>query len=156
MVKNFRSPSMKSLIKDLADTMRAQGLVGIAAPQIGISQQVFLTETRKTKFRKNVKGNDALQVYINPKIIKRSKSHTVLMEGCGSLAEAGLFGPVKRPKEITVQAYDRRGNIFTIKAKGLLAKIIQHEYDHLQGIICIDKYSDPRKILSREEYLRRK
>lgn len=154
LVAKPKAKSIHNLIKDLIDSMRATGLVGMAAPQIGINLRVFVTELRKTKIRKSLKDVDQVRVFINPKIVSLSKERTVLYEGCGSLAHAQLFGPVKRPKKIIVEAINEHGERFKLIAEGLLAKVIQHEYDHLEGIVCIDKFLDSKKIIDREEYIK--
>lgn len=153
-VKNFYSVQVESLFRDLIDSMRKHELVGMAAPQIGINLQVFVTELRKTKIRKGLKEIDQVRVYINPKIVSSSKEQTIMYEGCGSLAHAQLFGPVKRPKMVKIKAYDTNGKAFEFEASGLLAKVIQHEYDHLQGIVCIDKFTDSKRIMERSEYIK--
>ncbi len=140
---------IKKLIKDLHDSMFATGLVGIAAPQIGIGLQIFVSEVRKTKTRKP-KDLDGFRVFINPKITNKSVKQTILEEGCGSVAHATLFGPVRRPAEVEVRALDEHLKPFTLKAHGLLAKIIQHEYDHLQGAVILDKFTDTRKCWVRQ------
>lgn len=154
-VTDISSPETRSVIASLIAHMRHHGLIGMAGPQIGSELQIFVTEIRKTATRKAVKEASVLCVYINPRIIALSKTKTLLYEGCGSLAHGQLFGPVKRPSKITIQAYDADGKPFTVSADGLLAKCIQHEYDHLQGIVCLDKFTDLRKVMSREEYLKR-
>ncbi len=150
-VSDFRQA--KKIAKDLIDSMREYGLVGMAAPQVGINQRIFVTEIRRTKTRSE-KYCDLARVFINPKMISKSKRQTILMEGCGSLDFGRLFGPVKRPEEITVEAYGLDGKKFRLTAKGLLAKIIQHEIDHLDGIICIDRFTDMKKVMHVEEYLK--
>jgi peptide deformylase len=148
----IRSQKIKRLIRDMVDTMRHDNLIGIAAPQIGVSLNVFVTEVRKTRVRTSVKKDDALRVFINPKILSSSKKQTVLYEGCGSVANAALFGPVRRPAKVTVRALDASGKSFQLTADGLLAKVIQHEYDHLHGHLCIDKFISTKKIVHRDEY----
>jgi len=71
-------------------------------------------------------------------------------EGCGSVAHGELFAPVKRPKTITVEAYDKKGQKFRLVCDGLLGRVIQHEYDHLSGIEFTEKILDYRKIMSRD------
>jgi len=154
LIKNISSKSAKSLVKNLIDSMRFYSLVGMAAPQIGVNLRVFVTEVRKTKYRKGVKDSDSLRVYINPEIIQYSKEEDTSYEGCGSVASAQIFAPVKRSVEILVRAKDEKGNAFKLKANGLLARVIQHEIDHLDGIVFTDKISDVKKIKSREEYLK--
>lgn len=139
------------LVKNLIDTMHAAELIGIAAPQIGVSAQVFVTEIRKSKLRKRLADVDGLRVYINPTLTWLSKKETTMDEGCGSVCHASLFGQVKRPAEVEVQALDENFQPFTVRAKGLLAKCLQHEYDHLQGTVILDKFTDTRKCWVREQ-----
>lgn len=140
----------KRLVRDLIDSMHAHDLVGMAAPQIGVGLQVFVIELRSTGIRTRKHGD--VMVFINPAIVAYSDKQTVLVEGCGSVAAAGLFGPVSRPARVTVEALDLEGNQFRLDASGLLAKVIQHEFDHLQGVLFIDK-TDTKKLMSREAYL---
>jgi peptide deformylase len=149
VVKDFQSLKLKKLIRDLTDTMHKVGLVGIAAPQIGENYQVFLTHPRNTTTRKLIR-KDKLRVYINPKIIVKSKEKSVIYEGCGSLGD--IFGPVLRVKEVRVEAFDQNSQKFSLSCDGILARIIQHEYDHLQGIEFIQKVSDYNKIVVKKYY----
>ncbi len=155
-VVNVSLPRLKKVIADLTDTMRYEGLVGIAAPQIGIGGRIFLTEIRKTKIRKDIKSLDPLRVFINPTITRTSKKFVNGYEGCGSVAHGGLFGIVKRPKTIAVRARNEHGEEFELETGGLLARIIQHEIDHLNGICFIDRVTDTKKLLGREEYIKMK
>ncbi len=138
------------LVKNLIDTMHATDLIGIAAPQIGVSAQVFVTEIRKTKVRKHLSDADSLRVFINPVLTWASPKETTMDEGCGSVCHATLFGQVKRPAEVEIQALDENFQPFTVRAKGLLAKCLQHEYDHLQGVVILDKFTDTKKCWVRE------
>lgn len=151
-ISDFDNPKVKKTIKDLTDTMRDGDLVGISAPQLGKSQRIFITEIRKTKFRTNPSQLSDLRVYINPKIIKLSKETSIDYEGCGSVINAQLFGLVKRPERVIVEAQDIEGKKFRVEEKGLLGRVIQHEYDHLEGILFSDKIHDWKKILSFEEF----
>lgn len=150
-IKNFKSPVLKRLIKDLTDSMNKAGLIGIAAPQIGENYAVFVTHPRNTKARRLGK-TDKLRIYINPEIIHKSKKENVIYEGCGSVVAGDLFGPVKRPEEIQVTAWDQNGEKFSIRCNGILARVIQHEYDHLMGIEFIEKVSDYRKVIVGDYY----
>ena len=94
-------------------------------------------------------------MFVNPKIISRSSKQVFGYEGCGSVANASLFGSVKRAHAITVEAFDEKGKKFKLCAFGLLARIIQHEYDHLEGKVFLDRLGDMKSVMSREEYLRR-
>jgi peptide deformylase len=154
--ESIGSSKLKKIIIDMTDTMRHEGLVGIAAPQIGVGSRLFLTEVRKTKTRKDITSLDPLRVFINPEITRVSKKLVDGYEGCGSVAHGGLFGVVKRPETIAVQAYDEHGERFELETGGLLARIIQHEVDHLNGICFIDRVIDTKKLLGREEYIKLK
>jgi len=125
------SKKITDLIRDLFDTMYAQNGVGLAAPQIGENVRVFVIDVAT--------GNEPLSpmVFINPKIIKKSgavKSN----EGCLSFPEA--YTDVKRYKNVMVKAINEHGKPFVIEAKdgSLLSRCIQHENDHLDGILFID------------------
>lgn len=154
-VETVTSPEIKKIIKDLTDSMRQSNLVGMAAPQIGHNLRIFVTEIRNTTLRKT-KELDKLRIYINPKIIEISKSKISEYEGCGSVASSGIFGKVPRPSQVTVSATDENNNKFKHKAKGLLARVIQHELDHLDGVIFLDKVTDKKSLMSKEEYIKNK
>jgi len=155
IITNSRSKAVQVIVKNLIDSMHHHELVGMAAPQIGENVRIFVTEIRETKLRKGENSNDVdpLRVFINPKIIAASKNNTAGWEGCGSVAFANLFGTVKRTTAITIEALDEKGIKFQLKANGLLARVIQHEIDHLNGIVFTDK-ADPKTYMSRNEYLK--
>ena len=125
------SKKVQELVQDLLDTMYAKNGVGMAAPQIGVNSRVFVSDVSK--------NNEPLNplVFINPKIIKKSGS-CVAQEGCISFPEA--YTDVKRYANVLVKALDRQGRPFVIEAKDgeLLSRAIQHENDHLDGILFID------------------
>lgn len=148
-ISDFSSPSLKRLIKNLIDTMHKADLIGIAAPQIGKNFSLFVTEPRNTKSRKLGK-TDKLRIYINPKIVSVSKKKSVIYEGCGSVH--GIFGPVSRPTQIAIKARDQYGKKFRLLCDGILARVIQHEVDHLRGIEFIEKVDDYKKIITAEQY----
>ncbi len=149
-ISTINTPKLKKLIKDLKDTMYKADLIGIAAPQIGENWMIFITEPRKTKARKGAKAiTDMLRIYINPKFVFKSKEEAEIYEGCGSVSD---FGPVSRPREVEVEALDEKGNKFRLLADGLLARVIQHEMDHLDGVEFIQKVSDYSKIMVQSNY----
>lgn len=152
-VEDVNAASVRKVIKDLTDSMRHNNLVGMAAPQIGKGLRIFVTEIRKTKIRKNISKKllSPLRVYINPMIVSKSKKLAKGWEGCGSVASANLFGMVERADKVTVEALDEDGKKFRLEAEGLLARVIQHEVDHLNGIVFTDK-ADKKTYVSREEY----
>ena len=129
-VADFNDPVVKQVIQDLVDTMHQNELIGMAAQQIGYNWKIFVTEPRETETRPADQA-DELRVYINPVIVDFSGEESVIYEGCGSVLNGALFGPVKRPKEITIEAYDQNGKNFRMTCDGILARVIQHEYDHL-------------------------
>lgn len=155
-VVRISSPRIKKIITDLKDTMRHEDLVGMAAPQIGVGDRVFVTEIRKTLFRKDVSALDKLRIFINPEVTRASKKTVEGYEGCGSIASGGLFGIVRRPETISVHAYNESGEEFELETSGLLARIIQHEIDHLNGVCFIDRVTDTKKLLGQNEYLKLK
>ena len=121
------------LLDDMFDTMYEAEGVGLAAPQIGIDQQIAVVDTRE---------EEALEL-INPEVIKAS-GREVDLEGC--LSFPGLFGEVERPYMITLKAQNRFGKEFKLKAEGFFARAIQHEIDHLHGVLFTEKvirYIDP-------------
>ncbi len=153
-VNDITSARTKKNIKNLIDTMRSSNLIWIAAPQIWINERIFVTELRTTTFRK-ASDDNALRVFINPKITWKSKSEYVMYEWCGSVVYSKLFGPVKRPSKIIIEAYDEHGKKIVMNAEWLLGRVIQHEYDHLDGIFFTEKITDIKKIMSSEEYVKR-
>ncbi len=120
------TPEMKLLIEELKETMALENGVGIAAPQIGVHDRVIIAET------------DGRPVaYINPEITERSFRMVDSEEGC--LSVPGCWGIVKRHRSVGVKATTETGEKIGIKAQGLLAIIFQHEIDHLDGILFIDR-----------------
>jgi peptide deformylase len=151
-VVDFKSEKVKQIVQDLVDTMRESGLVGMAAPQIAENYRIFVTEPRVTPTR-TIDQADKLRVYINPVIKNFSDEEVIIYEGCGSVLKGSLFGPVKRPRQITIEAFDENGENFQLTCDGLLARVIQHEYDHLQGIEFTEKVDDYKKLMAVEFYI---
>lgn len=152
-VDDFNDPTLKRVVDDLVDSMRANELIGMAAPQIGENWRVFVTEPRETKFR-TADQTDELRVYINPKIVETSDEQVEIWEGCGSFVHGQLFGPVTRPKTITIEASDLTGKRFRLVCDGILARVIQHEYDHLDGVEFIEKVTDLRRLKNADFYIK--
>lgn len=121
------------LIDDMVETMRDAPGVGLAAPQVNVPLRVFVAE-----FGDENDEEAPLQLYaiVNPKITKSSKETEIGVEGCLSIP--GLVGEVMRPTEVTVEGFDRNGEALTIDATGWLARIFQHEIDHLHGVLFTD------------------
>ena len=154
-IDDFNNPKLKKVIRDLIETIRAGGIfIGLAAPQIGENYQIITTELKETKTRTGDQL-DKLRVYINPKIIFYSKTKNVAYEGCGSVAYADLYGQVKRPKEIIIEAFNPDRHKFRLRCDGLLARVIQHEYDHLSGIEFTEKIINYKKLMNRDFYIKK-
>lgn len=152
-IVSFDDPKLKQLVRDLKDTMVHEGLIGIAAPQIAENYQVFITHPAKTKYRK-LDQADELRVYINPVMTFISNEESIIYEGCGCVDSINEFGPVTRPKEIKITAQDQQGREFNLHCDGILARVIQHEYDHLRGIEFTEKVPSPNQIVTRDYYIK--
>ena len=128
------SPSLSILINDMVDTMRAEPGVGLAAPQIGVSQRVIVVE-----YGEDEKEEKPPRLYfvVNPEIIRFSEEIELGVEGC--LSVPGFAGEVNRSLSVTIKGQNLKGKAIRIKAKGWLARIFQHETDHLNGILFIDR-----------------
>lgn len=150
-IGNVNLPKIKRLRRDLIDTMNKTGLIGIAAPQIAQNYMIFVTFPRTTKSR-SLGKTDILRTYINPKITFKSTKENIIYEGCGSVVKGNLFGPVSRPEEIEIEALDEKGQKFRLKCNGILARVIQHEYDHLMGIEFMERVNDCKKIMVGDYY----
>lgn len=151
VVDDFKSTAVRSVIEDLVDTMRHNELIGMAAPQIGENYKIFVTEPRQTIHR-TADQADELRVYINPRIVELSEETSVIYEGCGSVARATVFGPVERPKVVTIEAFDIDGKSFRLHADGILGRVIQHEYDHLEGVDFLEKVADIKQLVDVDVY----
>ena len=125
--------SIKKLINDMVETMKQIGGVGLAAPQVGVLLQVAVLQ---------MPGEEPFAI-INPKIVKRSGDREV-MEGC--LSVPGYQGEVKRSASITVRGLDKKGKKIRIKATGFLAQALEHEIDHLNGVLYIDYIESEDKL----------
>ena len=126
----------QQLMDDMLDTMYAANGIGLAAIQIGVPKNVVVIDLNKDKTK-------IPMFFVNPKITSKSKSLTKYEEGCLSIPN--LFAKIERPSECEIQYLDYFGKEKTLKANGLLATCIQHEVDHLKGILFIDYLSKLKK-----------
>jgi len=139
-VKKF-DKELQTLIDDMFETMRAEPGVGLAAPQIGESMRLVVIE-----YAEEPEDEDAPEpkpkryVLVNPEITQKSEEMVEGMEGC--LSVPGLIGTVDRHKKVTVKALTRHGKPQKVKAEGWMARIIQHELDHLDGVLYIDRANE--------------
>lgn len=128
-VEDVQAPHLKELIDDMVYTMRKANGIGLAANQVGIDARIFVIDT-----------NDGAIALFNPEITKRSNKTEVSEEGC--LSVPGKYGPKKRHYAVTVRGFDEEGEEVEYDAEGLFARVIQHEMDHLNGILYIDDMED--------------
>ncbi len=143
-VEEFNA-ELKELVEDMFDTMYKRGGVGLAANQVGVLKRVFILDLNSGKERQ---GEEKL-IFVNPEII-HSEGEVVAEEGCLSLP--GLWKKVKRAAKVVIRAQDLEGKEFQMEAEGLLARALQHELDHLNGIIFIDRLSPLQRRLALEKY----
>ncbi|MFH1509052.1 MAG: peptide deformylase [bacterium] len=128
---DFASSDFKILIRDMKKTMHVKDGVGLAAPQINVSYKICVIATI---------DND--MVLVNPRIVWFSRKKESMEEGCLSVPD--LFCPVTRAFKIKVKAYNEKGEKIKFKAEGMMARVIQHEVDHLNGILIL-KHCDKNK-----------
>lgn len=128
-IARITTPEYQAFADDFAAFMVVSDGVGLAAPQIGIQERIIAVQER-----------DKIGVYANPEIIKRSPAMQIGEEGC--LSVPGVFGTVERNKRITVRAYDRHGRKVELELSNFPAVIFQHEIDHLDGVLFIDKVKE--------------
>lgn len=138
-VTNF-DKNLQTLVDDMIDTMRDAPGVGLAAPQVGVSEQVIVVEyaepeeVEEGEEPKEVEPK--LYVMVNPEIVKASPETVMGVEGCLSIPT--LVGEVERAEEIRIKGFNRRGQPMKLKVDGWLARIFQHEIDHINGVVFTD------------------
>ena len=142
-VRTF-GPQVASLVDDMLESMNAADGLGLAAPQIGVPQRVIVIQMPGET---NEEGEETepgeLYVYCNPEIVE-AKGEEEGPEGC--LSVVGYVGQVKRATAVTVKGEDVKGRKIRTKATGLLARAFQHEIDHLDGVLYIDRIDSPEKL----------
>ncbi len=125
------TPEIRELILDMKKKMAEAAGVGLAANQVGRDLQIFVIDENLAK------QNNVPSAYINPEITEYSKELGELEEGCLSLP--GYWHQIKRAKKIKIKALDENGKKIKLKVRGFLARVLQHEYDHLQGVLIKEK-----------------
>ena len=128
---------LSTLVDDMVETMRVAPGVGLAAPQVGVSKKLVVVE-----FGSELDESFPKQLYVlaNPEIVEKSEETLRGIEGC--LSVPGLVGSVDRARIVTVKAQDLEGKPLKIRAEGWLARIFQHEIDHINGILYTDRTND--------------
>ena len=124
---------LEDLVVAMIDTMHIGDGIGLAGPQVGVEKRIFVCHI----------PDDDPRIFINPEIIGTSQEISPYEEGCLSIP--GVYSEVKRPKAVTVQAWTLKGRPFKLEAEGLLARVIQHEIDHLKGILFIDHLTEKKR-----------
>lgn len=146
--EEITSPKIQKIISDMKQALESQSDgVALAAPQIGIPLRIFIVSKKAFAIMDDEDPKDTSYedlICINPQIIKKSKKTQIMDEGC--LSVRGSYGNVKRARQATIEAYNEHADKFTRGGGGLLAQIFQHEIDHLNGILFIDKAEDVETI----------
>ncbi len=123
---------IRRLVEQMFETMGTRG-IGLAAVQVGEAIRLFITRAPR----------DQARVFINPDILETSLEEETFEEGC--LSVPGLYTDMVRPASVRVQAWNEKGRPFTLTADGMLARVIQHELDHLNGILFVDRLEPKRR-----------
>ena len=150
-VKEIKTAKIQKIIADMKSAMHTEDdAVAIAAPQIGVPLRIFVVSGKVFLSKEELKKKDEKinippdLIFINPELLKCSKKEVWTEEGC--LSVRWLYGQVKRSEKATVRAYDEKGELFTRGASGILAQVFQHEMEHLDGRLFIDKARDIQNI----------
>ncbi|MFW5800392.1 MAG: peptide deformylase [Spirochaeta sp.] len=124
---------IRELAEEMIETMREARGIGLAGVQVGELRRLFVCEV----------GDEKPMVFINPSILETSLDEVKYEEGCLSIP--GVYADVKRPESIKVQAWNERGRPFNIEADGMLARVILHEYDHLNGVLFLSHLTERKR-----------
>lgn len=131
-------------VEQMKHMMHHASGIGLAAPQAGRNLSLFITEA----------PGDEVRVFINPKIVSTSVDEVEMEEGCLSIP--GIYGEVTRPRKVVVEAQGIDGSAFRIKADGMLSRVIQHEYDHLKGVLFTDYLDEKLQKKADKKFLHKK
>ncbi|HET6567798.1 MAG TPA: peptide deformylase [Rhodothermales bacterium] len=144
------TPALQELIEDLIETMHGAAGIGLAAPQVGRRERIFVIDLTPFEEDFQKEGLDLPpqpMVFVNPHIVEEGEDDCEFEEGCLSIPD--LREAVIRPDEVRMRYLDRNFEPRELHAIGLLARVVQHEYDHLEGILFIDRISPIRRRLLR-------
>jgi len=150
--EELRSDALRALVADMIDTLRDYGGIGLAAPQVGESIRLALIEIPDGLTRYTTTEPMPLTVFVNPTIEVIDPATAGYWEGCLSIP--GLRGYVERPQHVLVRYTDLQGAEHTLELKGFLATVFQHEFDHLDGTLYIDRIKDSRLLAFDQEFER--
>jgi peptide deformylase len=149
LVIDIQDQRIQKLIDDLMTTMMATNGVGIAAPQVASLDRLFIVASRPNPRYPNAPLMEPIAM-INPSIVDHSPETVKGWEGC--LSVPGIRGLVPRYQNITVEYTDRNSDLTKVKLVDFVARIFQHEYDHLDGIVFLDRVESSQDLISEEEY----
>ena len=148
-VKQVKSDNIQKLIDDLLTTVSDANGVGIAAPQVAVGYRVFIVASRPNLRYPNAPLMEPTAM-INPKIVAHSDEIVKDWEGC--LSVPGIRGLVPRYRKIEVEYIDRNGNLINQHLTDFVARIFQHEYDHFEGLVFLDRVESSFEIVTEQEY----
>lgn len=148
--KDIKAPGFQAFIDDMIETMGEYDGVGLAAPQVHQSIRVSVVEVRGDNPRYPNQLKSGLYVFINPALKPLTKETQSFWEGCLSIP--GMRGLVARPKKVQVEFLDRKGKKQQLIAEDFLATILQHEFDHLDGKLYVDRLVDSTKFMYEQEF----
>jgi peptide deformylase len=123
----------RKIAEELINTLHVGDGVGLAGPQVGLLERIFVVHV----------AGDMPRIFINPSIIETSQETLKYEEGCLSIP--GVYTNVVRPRAVKIQAWNEKGRPFNLEASGILARVILHEYDHLEGILFIDRVPEHKR-----------
>jgi len=132
---------IRALAVQMYEIIKRDKGIGIAGPQVGVMKRIFVVQ---------IEGEDEGRVFINPSILETSVTTNKYEEGCLSIP--GIYANVIRSEIIKIQAWNEKGRPFTIEASGLLARVILHEYDHLEGVLFLDHLPENKREKLIEKY----
>jgi peptide deformylase len=152
--KRITAPDVQRLIDDMFETMHEYSGIGLAAPQVHEGLRLFVAGARARTFGAVIDDGEEmpLMALINPELTLVGPSDTLGWEGCLSIPD--VRGRVPRATEVHVKAYDRAGKKVAFTAKGFPARVIQHEFDHLDGVLFFDRMASFESLTFLEEYER--
>jgi peptide deformylase len=150
-IDNPQDRGLQTLTDDLLQTMIQSSGVGIAATQVGIAKQLVIVASRPTLRYPNAPKIEPIPMF-NPQLIEHSDETEKGWEGC--LSVPGIRGLVPRYKSVTVEYQDREGQTQKQTLHDFVARVFQHEYDHLQGIVFIDRVENTTELMTEQEYQR--
>lgn len=137
------TPEILKLVQDMTETMYAASGIGLAAPQVGVSKRIIIADG----------GEEGVIALINPEIVDE-EGEAIAEEGCLSLPD--IYANVKRSSQVTVEALDLDGEEIKITKENLIARVLQHEIDHLEGVLFIDRIGRAKRQLLLDKLIKRK